>query len=177
MRYNEMEESAMKKRSQQETFKTPVTGWGLYGLSAHPVNESIRSWVAQNSRRPMSLRARNSLAWYKFVTGAALTEAACAGDHHTVQKLLARGYGADTCPPGRGTALCEACYHGNVSMALLLISYGADPFLELDSQVPISLIEQLIKDGEEGFREVHDAVKEKYPDKYVEWWMAQGDET
>lgn len=117
------------------------------------------------------------MPWFRFITGAALTDAVHAGDLHTVQRLLAIGYGPDTHDPwDSGTALCEACLRKNASIALLLISYGADPFLESVGPPPISLIEQLIKDGEEGFGEVRDAVTEKYPDKYVDWWMAQSEQ-
>ena len=103
----------------------------------------------------------------------ALHLGAARGDTRVVDILIKYGADINAKDQSGNGPLHLACFCRRASMAALLISCGADPFLESFSGAPISSITELAKGGEKGFKAVLQAVKDKDPDKYMDWWMAQ----
>jgi len=103
---------------------------------------------------------------------SALDLAVIRDDQEITKAVLEDAQQTDVSNEVRGRALLNACYAGDVPRATRLVAYGADPFLEnnLGSAFSLAVSQERRRPG--SFRHLLEAMKQKCPDKYTEWWMS-----
>jgi ankyrin repeat protein len=101
--------------------------------------------------------------------------AARNGHADTVTLLLDRGADLTAKDKLGHTPLHRAAHNGRTDIAANLLGRGADPCVKAnDSVTPLDMILRGTQEEREGFDDLADRLKSKYPEAVVDWWMKEG---